>query len=43
MKALIFIAIMIVGSMSVQDDGMEIINKMEESSFGRNMMDTIQL
>jgi hypothetical protein len=42
MKALL-IAILLVGTFGVQEDGMETIQKMETSSFGRNMMDTIQL
>lgn len=43
MKALFLAAILIVGSIAVMEDGMEIIQKLESSSVGRDMLDTIQI
>jgi hypothetical protein len=43
MKALFLAAILIVGAIAIQEDGMEIIQKLESSLEGRNMLDTIQI
>lgn len=43
MKALFLAAILIVGSIAVMEDGMEIIQKLESSAVGRDMLDTIQI
>jgi hypothetical protein len=42
MRTFVLIAICLIGAIAVED-GMETIQKLESSSFGKNMLDTIQL
>jgi len=41
MKAIIFVAIMILGAMAVKEPGMDVIEKMEKHPFGNQLLNTI--